>query len=164
MDKGAKLSKDGLYRYNLWRRWNAQRPTLAVCMLNPSTADAERDDPTIRKLIWWAGLWHYGGIEVVNVCAYRTSEPELLFIAQAQGTDIVGPDNMKAISLAVLGRDCLCAWGTNVRKLDLHMKRVRLSLRRNARGLYAVGKTRGGYPVHPLYQLKDQPPPKHFMV
>jgi len=51
MKKDAKLSDDKLYRYQLSRIWDEDKPTVLFIMLNPSTADADVDDPTIRRVI-----------------------------------------------------------------------------------------------------------------
>lgn len=164
MNSGATISKDGIYRTLLWRRWIAHRPTLAVCMLNPSTADGKRNDPTILKIIWWAGAWGYGGVEVVNFCAYRATEPKLLFAAIRDGVDVVGPDNMATIANTVLGREVLCAWGAGVRWLPRdHVLKVEVILRKQAKRCLCVGTTQHGEPLHPLYIPKDtQPRPFAF--
>jgi len=87
---GAIVSDDGLYRYRLWRRWDAECPTMVWIMLNPSTADAEVDDPTIRRCIGFARREHCGGIEVVNLYALRATNP-------AAHPTPEGPENAKAI-------------------------------------------------------------------
>jgi hypothetical protein len=73
--KTAVLSDRGTYRYRLTRQWDLGKAMLPVCMLNPSTADAEKDDPTIKALMRFAGNWGYGGITVINLFAVRTSQP-----------------------------------------------------------------------------------------
>src|SRR5207237_5457574 len=71
---GASFSRDRRYRYRLWRRWDAARPVVAFVMVNPSTADAGRDDPTIRRCIGFARSWGYGRLEVVDLFAYRGTD------------------------------------------------------------------------------------------
>jgi len=61
----------GDYRYHLWRTWDETRPRLLWVMLNPSTADGETDDPTVRRCIGFSKGWGYGSIEIVNLFAYR---------------------------------------------------------------------------------------------
>jgi hypothetical protein len=73
-DRGATLSDCGRYRYRLWRRW-ADGPTVLFVMLNPSTADADVDDPTIRRCIGFARSWGAGALEVVNLYAWRATQP-----------------------------------------------------------------------------------------
>ena len=71
--KSATLSECGLYRYDLWRTW-ATGPHVTFVMCNPSTADAEIDDPTIRRCIGFAQEWGFAGLVVVNLYAYRATE------------------------------------------------------------------------------------------
>jgi hypothetical protein len=59
--RGAVLSDDGVYRYRLWRIWDDDRAPTAFLMLNPSTADATVDDPTLRRCIAFARRWGAGG-------------------------------------------------------------------------------------------------------
>ena len=70
----AGISECGCYRYWLTRTWNPRRATLCWVLLNPSTADADRDDPTIRRCQGFARSWGYGGIVVVNLFAYRATD------------------------------------------------------------------------------------------
>ena len=86
---GADFDPTGVYRYSLWREWDARAPAVAFVMLNPSTADAGKDDPTIRRCASFARSWGYGSLEVVNLFAYRASEPKRL----RQTPDPIGPAN-----------------------------------------------------------------------
>jgi hypothetical protein len=74
MLREAEISEDGKYRYALMRMWD-DKPLMMFCMLNPSTADATKDDPTIRRCIGFAKDRGYGGIYVVNLMAYRATDP-----------------------------------------------------------------------------------------
>ena len=71
---GAVISQDQLYRYFLWRRWGTGR-VITWLMLNPSTADANTNDATIRKCIGFAKRWGYDGIHVLNLFALRSRDP-----------------------------------------------------------------------------------------
>jgi hypothetical protein len=77
-------------------------------MLNPSIADARRNDPTIRRCIGFARHWGFGGIDVVNLFAYRATRAQELFRA----SDPVGPRNARFLRSAI-GRAPLVvlAWG-----------------------------------------------------
>src|SRR5207245_10014631 len=91
---GASFSRDRRYRYRLWRRWDAARPVVAFVMLNPSTADAARDDPTIRRWSGFARAWGYGRLEVVNLFAYRATDPR--WVRHVPGP--VGPADLRHLA------------------------------------------------------------------
>jgi len=112
--RGAVISSCGTYRYSLHRIWDDSRPVAVFVMLNPSTADADRDDPTIRKCVGFARSWKCGGIRVVNLFAYRATKPRDLPTTGA----IVGPRNVYHIHKALehcglegSGGPCVAAWG-----------------------------------------------------
>ena len=89
---------DQRYRYELRRVWDDGLPLLVVCMLNPSRADHQVNDPTILALIHFARLWGYGGILVVNLWAYRASSPAEMMAA----SEPFGPENGHHIEQAML--------------------------------------------------------------
>lgn len=104
-ERGADVSADGLHRYSLWRHWDPSKKRRATwVMLNPSTADAMQDDPTIRKCIGFTKrlTGDFGGIVVVNLFAYRATEPRELVMARNAGADIVGVRNDSEIRRVVL--------------------------------------------------------------
>lgn len=72
----AGLSPCGLYRFWLTRCWAPAKPCALFIMLNPSTADHEQDDATIRKCIGFARRWGMGSIRVANLFAYRATKPD----------------------------------------------------------------------------------------
>lgn len=81
-------SISGDYRYRLGRAW-AGGPTCTFIMLNPSTADADQDDPTIRRCVGFAKALGCGALEVVNLYAYRATNPRDLL----RQDERVGPEN-----------------------------------------------------------------------
>lgn len=104
---GAEVSACGLYRYRLWRAW-APGPRMLWVMLNPSTADGTVDDPTIRKCVGFAKRNEFPGIEVVNLFAWRATDPRELRVAE----EPVGPDNDAAILTCVdAAAVVVFAWG-----------------------------------------------------
>lgn len=154
-DRGAVLSDCGRFRYRLWRRWADAAP-LPFVMLNPSTADANEDDPTIRKCIGFAQRLGYGGIEVVNLFAVRATKPADL---KASGYQ-VGPDNDKHVAeVCAPSRPVVCAWGVNARGLS--RPSAVLALMRLAGAVpHALKLTDDGIPWHPLmlpYSCQLQP-------
>lgn len=144
MEKGAVISICEKYRYKLWRIWDKEKPKLLFIMLNPSTADANIDDATIRRCIRFANSWGYGSIYVGNLFAYRSTYPkDLLLIA-----DPVGADNLMYISeMCYLCDDVVYAWGDSVPK---GVKCNSLAAIRN-KPIYNLGLNKSGNPKHPLY-------------
>jgi hypothetical protein len=139
----AKFSDCGHYRYSLIRIWDRSRPTILFIGLNPSTADAEKNDPTIRRCLGFAQEWNYGGLVVCNLFAYRSTDPRALRIVD----DPIGPDNDAAIRQACgFAERIVVAWGIHGR-LGGRNDEVLPMLRRP----YCLGVTFGGSPKHPLY-------------
>jgi hypothetical protein len=144
----AVVSPDGRYRYLLTRRVGPGRKTATFIMLNPSTADATVDDPTIRKCIGFSRRWRCGMLEVVNLFAFRATDPRHLKVA----TDPVGPANLYWILRTIAGAHgtVVCAWGVHGAHQDQDAEVLRW-LRGRAIRLVALGLTRNGHPRHPLY-------------
>lgn len=138
----AALSPCGRYRYTLYRRWDLSLPIVAFVMLNPSTADAQKDDPTIRRCIRFAQMWGNGGIVVVNLFALRATDPKALYAAE----DPIGPENDMALVSATSGRRVIAAWGAHGSLRD-RARRVMEILA--DRPMFALGLTKDGHPKHP---------------
>lgn len=148
MNKGAIM--DGPYRYKLWRWWGNARPALFV-MLNPSTADAERDDPTIRRCQGFAERWGYGGLEVVNLFAYRSTTP-----LRTIGEGAIGPLNDAMIVKAAMSAGVIvAAWGNRGGALGRDKAVLDLLERAWNGTIYCLGTTAQGQPRHPLYVRGD---------
>lgn len=148
---GAVISDDGQYRYRLWRTWDVAKPTVAFVMLNPSTADATEDDPTIRRCIGYAREWGYGRLVVGNLFAVRETDPANLY----DYFDPVGPENDRHLQeIAEEAEKMIAAWGVNG-SLGDRAKEVVQELEAD---LHALDTTKDGHPVHPLYQPSDAEP------
>lgn len=144
----AVISDCAKYRY--WLERDKGSNPLVFVMLNPSTADAELDDPTIRRCRRFAADNGYTGIVVVNLYAYRATKPKDLFLAD----NPIGQENDNYISTAALINDVCCAWGANADK-DRAAEVVRII--RAAGGIpRCLGVTKDGSPRHPLYVKADQ--------
>lgn len=133
---------EGEYRYYLTRRWG---PGLGVTwvMLNPSTADADRDDPTLRKIVAFTRAWGYGALAVVNLFAYRTPYPDQLALAG----DPVGPENDRWVEHHVRAAALVvAAWGGNERA---PARAADLLPRIEGVPLHCLGTTKDGAPRHP---------------
>jgi hypothetical protein len=156
----AKISEDGLYRYELTRQWGErERDLLPFVMLNPSDADAEKDDPTIRRCMEFARREGASGIIVANLFAWRTPRSDEL----RQADDPFGRDNRRAIETIAAksiesGMPVVCAWGC--RGALSGGDKTAIDIMRGAGPsviLKCLGKTKAGHPRHPLYLRRDQP-------
>jgi len=144
MKKEAIISEDGKYRYKLSRIWDDDKPIVLFIMLNPSTADAHVDDPTIRRLINFAKSWDYGGIFVGNLYAFRSTNPKML----KHIDDPIGKDNIQHIQeLIGLSNKVVYAWG-NEEKEPIWLKDL-VSVP------YYIDISKNGIPKHPLYLKKE---------
>ncbi len=142
---GAVFDRSGRYRYRLWRRWADGGEVVAFVMLNPSTADGERDDATIRRCAGFARAWGFAAMTVVNLFALRATDPARLRRAR----DPVGPGNDRHIAEAAAGADALViAWGAHGALGG--RDRAVLALLAGCRPA-CLGLTRTGQPRHPLY-------------
>jgi hypothetical protein len=142
MRGGATFDATGTYRYYLWREWDASLPAVTFVMLNPSTADAERDDPTIRRCIGFARAWGYGRLEVANLFAYRAASPRELLAA----AEPIGSDNEYWLRRAADTKAVVVAWGDHGRG-----PRAKAFQCLDAASLRCLGLTARGEPRHPLY-------------
>ena len=144
----AVLSPCGRYRYSLQRRWLTGEGTVLFIMLNPSTADAETDDPTIRRCIGFAQRWGFRELVVGNLFAYRATNPQEL----TQVDDPIGAENdyhlteMSGSAVATIA-----AWGERgaLRGRDTDVLRILTG------SIEHLGLTKQGHPRHPLYLRSD---------
>ena len=145
MNRGACLDCTGAYRYTLWREWDTGSSKVGFVMLNPSRADAVVDDPTIRRCIGFAKTWGFGGLEVVNLFAYRTAHPRDLRTV----SEPIGADNDAYLrSLPQRVDRIILAWGNG----GTWLNRDRAALQMvSPRPVYCFGVTQVGQPKHPLY-------------
>lgn len=152
--KSATFSTCGLFRYVLTRIWDDRLPILDIVMLNPSTADASNDDPTVLALIHFAKLWGYGGIRIGNVHAFCASRPAALFAAAAEGKDIDGPQNANILGFTLLEAKreelpVLVAWGNDGDRFGGASRFVARAEELGVR-LICLGTTQSGAPKHPM--------------
>ena len=151
MKKHAIISQDEKYRYQLSRIWDEEKPKILFIMLNPSTADADVDDPTIRRVVNFAKSWGYGGVFVGNLYAFRSTDPKGL----RHTDDPIGEDNIQHIqNLLGLVEKVIYAWGNNQREPDWLCDLVDSP--------YCIDVSKKGIPKHPLY-LKSELQPKLYL-
>jgi hypothetical protein len=151
MQRHAILSEDGKYRYRLSRVWDESKPKILFIMLNPSTADANIDDPTIRRVVNFSKSWGYGGVYVGNLYAFRSTDPKGL----RDVSDPIGADNIAHIqSLIQITDRVIYAWGNNRAEPDW--------LKTLVNEPFCIDLSKKGIPKHPLY-LKKTLVPKQYI-
>jgi hypothetical protein len=143
----ADLSPCGRYRYLLYRRW-APGPIATYLMLNPSTADATRDDATTRRCRAFAAASGHGALIIVNLYAYRATDPRTLAAAGYPVGDDTDHHLMRAARLATsTGGQIVAAWGAHAPAGRITQVLRLPGLHR----LHALATTQSGQPRHPLY-------------
>jgi len=144
---GAQFSRCRRWRYLLWRRWDPSRPVANFLMLNPSTADEFKLDPSCTRARNYAERWGYGGLIVTNIFGWRATDPRVMRSVK----DPVGSGNDAAIVRAAReAKIVVCAWGTHGEHLGRGEEVVQL-LSREGVSLHSLRVTADGYPSHPLY-------------
>lgn len=161
----ATIDASGRFRYRLTRNWSASVSDMLgghVCwiMLNPSTADAAQDDPTIRRCIAFSKAWGFGGLVVVNLFALRATDPRHLRLprnhSQSDYLDVVGERNDEVLeSETDSAAQVIAAWGNHGALYERCERALEIvgPLR-----LYHLGLTKQGQPRHPLYVKGDVKP------
>lgn len=146
-DKSAVISACQNYRYVLWRSWGpATAPARYVMFigLNPSTADGDLDDPTIRRCVGFARGWGYDTLCMTNLFALRATDPRVML----RSPNPIGPENDWTLAHLAAGAGLIvAAWGGHGthRNRDEHVRRL------IKRPMHHLGLTKGGQPKHPLY-------------
>lgn len=158
-DRWAQISPCGTYRYLLGRRWD-EGCVLPWIMLNPSTADADTDDPTVRRVVQFSHDAGYRAAIVVNLFALRSPDPKAL----RSHPDPVGPGNDPLLTLMAQGLEreatildrlpaAVAAWGAKAPADRVSTVMAILA----GINLWCLGTTKAGHPRHPLYVPADQP-------
>ncbi|OPG16961.1 DUF1643 domain-containing protein [Ferroacidibacillus organovorans] len=148
---------DHRYRYSLTRCWDSKGSRMVFLMLNPSTADAHQNDPTITRCMNFSRRWGFGSLEVVNLFAYRSTDPGMLSVVD----DPIGPENDAYILNAITRSELVVlAWGTKgvLRQRDQEVLNLI-----SDHELYALEISKYGHPKHPLY-LRSEVWPTRFRM
>lgn len=144
MKSTATFSPDGRYRYELTRDWSDSDPVknLIFIGLNPSTADAYKDDPTIKSCIRLAKHWNYNKITMINLYAYRATRPKDMIAAK----DRLDEENLVILKKYANERDTVvAAWGKNCEPcMQTYAKELFPTL-------HCLGLNLDNSPKHPLY-------------
>jgi hypothetical protein len=145
-DSGAVFSACRRWRYLLWRRWGAG-PAANFLMLNPSTADEVKLDPSCTRARVYAERWGFGALIVTNLFGWRATDPAEMKAAR----DPVGRGNDAAIRRAAReAAVVVCAWGNHGAHLERSPTVVAM-LRAAGTKLHVLRMNGAGEPAHPLY-------------
>jgi len=145
-DSGAVFSACRRWRYLLWRRWS-DAPAANFLMLNPSTADELRLDPSCTRARVYAERWGFGALIVTNLFGWRATDPAEMKAAR----EPVGRGNDAAIRRAAReAAVVVCAWGNHGAHLG-RSERVVAMLRVAGPKLHVLRVNGAGEPAHPLY-------------
>ncbi len=159
IDKGATFSPDRKYRYLLWRTWDKSLPSAMFLMLNPSTADENVLDPTLRRCVGYAMKWGYGRMDICNIFALRSTDPKELYKSE----DPIGVDNDQYIlKTAKVNGVIIAAWGNHGAHNNRTQEVVDLLTSPTVFELHALALTKTNQPVHPLYQRSDIMPVRYM--
>lgn len=162
------LSECGLYRTWLTRELGGERPLVSIGA-NPSIADAETDDQTMRKEQAFARLWGCGRLIKVNMYAYRATKPSDMWKAEKAGVDIVGCDVrglhndafiQKAINDAFHHKGIVLAcWGAipKLPRVNEFLRKLDTYPFRDEVPLMCLGTNDNGSPKHTLYLPYETP-------
>lgn len=153
IEKSAVLSPCGAFRLSLTRAWS-DGPVLVWLGHNPSTADADADDPTIRREVAFSMREGYGSLIKVNAMDMRATDPARLI---ADGAVPVSPGNHAAIILACAGRDVIVATGSAHKRLARHVATAVEAAESAARSVRCLGRNADLSGKHPLYVRGDAP-------
>ena len=152
MHKDAHFSEDRKYRYALWRIWDESKSCAMFIGLNPSTADEEKNDPTVSRCQNWAREWDYGGLCMANIFAYRATKPRDL----KRRDNPVGRATDRWIrKLADQAGIIVAVWGNHGRYRDRANEVLELL---SDKTIYCLEKTGEGQPRHPLGVKKKVTP------
>ncbi len=148
-NNGAKFSDCGKHRLLLWRLWDDKKPFLMFIGLNPSTANAESDDNTIRKIKAIATSNGFGGVYMTNLFTFISTDPKKLNITDGNHPDA----DFYLCTTANNAEKVICAWGNfEVLGRDKEVRSLLFDER-----LYALHINKNGSPKHPLYCKNDSP-------
>ena len=147
------FSPDRKYRYVLTHRWDELMPERA-CMwigLNPSTADEQQLDPTLRRIKGFCMAHDFNCFHMLNIFAFRSTDPKIM----KQESDPTGQENDRWLTETADKCSLVVAcWGAHGRHLGRSAEVISL-LSNYGKTLRCLGKTKDGFPAHPLYMPGD---------
>ncbi|WP_276979211.1 DUF1643 domain-containing protein [Flavobacterium filum] len=146
---GAEFSEDRKYRFALWRTWgHTDKGKVMFIGLNPSTANEQLNDPTIKRCINFAKSWGYGGMFMLNLYAYVSTDPKKLVLDEN-----ILKNNENLLEYSKKSDIVVFAWGC----FKSHKKRMK-EVESMFPDAYCINKSKDGFPCHPLFQKGDLKP------
>lgn len=150
MNTSAVFSGDREHRLSLKRVWDDSKPLIAFCMLNPSTADETKNDPTVERCQRRAMRMGYGGLIVVNIFSYRSTDPEELYMSESVSGVTLLSNDAAIMDAANKCKTFICGWGKHGRLYGRGAAVLRL-LKRYGVTPMVLKINNDGTPAHPLY-------------
>lgn len=156
--RSATFSDDRRHRYTLHRRVSLMTGIVLWIMLNPSTADDERDDATIRRCTGYAQAWNYGTLSVVNLFPFRSTDPKALALGgRTEAMGPIGVNDHHILVEAIKADLVMCGWGAHGHLWDRGKAVVKMLTAEGIQPHYLT-MTQGGQPGHPLRLNKNLKP------
>lgn len=146
---GAEFSDCKKYRYRLWRTWDSKKPKLYFILMNPSTADEVKNDPTIERQCRRAKRLGFGSVVILNCGAIRETDSRKAWA----NDDPIGPHNFATIKEAIAGFPdavFVAGWGRPGHNHRASAEILEI-FRETRQPLWCLGKNGDGSPKHPLY-------------
>ena len=163
MESAATFDKTKQYRYDLWRCWDATKAGICWVMLNPSTADEFKLDPTVTRCLNYSKAWDYGWMSVANLFSYRSTDPDVMFRKAKEGFDIRGPENREHVAEQMeQAQSVVFAWGGKARGFPNVIAETVLDARLAGKTPLALKILKDGSPAHPLYLRADLEPLRYI--
>ena len=145
-NNGAHFDETRTYRYALWRTWDESKPKIMFVGLNPSTANENDNDPTIRRVISFAQKWGYGSVFMVNLFPFVTTYPSEL----EKNKKNINENDEFVKMIASHCEKIVFAWG-NFKEATIRGKEMAMKFPT----AYALQINKNGTPKHPLYVRGD---------
>ena len=168
LQRAATFSRGDQNRLTLTRTWDASLDRVCFIGLNPSTADHQVDDPTVRRWMHFARRWGNGGFVAVNLYPFRSSSPAACrrwADWESNGPDWYARDDILA-NIDVVAREAKAAalvvacWGAGTWDADL-VERVIEEVTTGTepwRDIHCFGTTASGDPIHPMARGRHRVP------
>lgn len=141
MKKDAEFSDCGKYRYWLSRIWDAEKPNAMCIGLNPSTANGIDDDRTITNLTELLKSLGYGGLYMLNLFAFISTDPDKL----RECPDPIKDNDLYLKAVSGQCKDIIFAWGA-FKQAEYRAQKVSKMFP----DALCFGKSAKGKPIHPL--------------